>query len=425
MLEQLNEEQRTLLTEVLIPFFRREGDFAFKTSLVISAPAGTGKTFLMKTLLEQMPEETFVLCATTHKAAEQLSLQTGREVSTVHSLYGIRVYSNYKTGQDELDFSKANVISCANIICDECSMIDYQLFRYMKSHSIECRFLFIGDDRQLPPVNCKLSPVFTENDGMYTLTQLMRQNGKKELEAICAIYRDTVETHNFPKIEVSGSIQLLNRLDFNDKIAEYFKEPTLDHKVLCFTNRKVVDYSTFIAEVRQEKDFLTVGNNYLINNALITDNADKDKQHVLIQNNSELPMLDMEDKIYEVDDIGLKYRNVQFNSSITGEDIWCETAVDKDAYFKALKQTAKSKDWHNYFKLKNSFLDLRYRDSSTVHKAQGMTLDTVFIDLDDLGTCKQYDTFARLIYVAVSRARNQIYFTGSLPERFGSIANED
>lgn len=424
--KHLNEDQAKLLNEVLIPFFTNQGDWRFSNAVVISAPAGTGKTFLMNRLINALPQIDFTLCATTHKAAEQLSVQTGgRYVKTVHSLYKIKVCSNYNTGKNELDFRNATIQTCKCIICDECSMIDWKLYDYIMKHSFCCKFLFIGDDKQLPPVMCRLSPVFTEIKQQYTLTKLMRQNGNKELEAICSIYRGTVDSHVFPKLKVSGSINLLSKEDFDSKIEEYFAQPTLTSKILCYTNKKVVDYSRQIADIRHEIDFLKVGNNYLINNALVREKPDSSYQKVIIQSNCELELKGLEEQEHFLAENGLRYKNVKFYSSIVGDDIWAQTAVDKDEYFNAIKAAAKAKDWRLYFKLTNSFLDLRYRDSSTVHKAQGMTLDTVFIDLTDLGKCTQTDLFARLMYVAVSRARKQIYMTGKLPEKFGSIENEE
>ena len=38
----------------------------------------------------------------------------------------------------------------------------------------------------------------------------------------------------------------------------------------------------------------------------------------------------------------------------------------------------------------------------------------VFIDLDDIRTCTNGNTIARLMYVAVSRASQQVYMTGDL-----------
>ena len=66
-------------------------------------------------------------------------------------------------------------------------------------------------------------------------------------------------------------------------------------------------------------------------------------------------------------------------------------------------------------------MDLRPEDASTVHKSQGSTFDTVFIDLSDLSTCRQPDMAARLLYVAFTRARNRVVLYGKLKDKFGGV----
>ena len=72
-----------------------------------------------------------------------------------------------------------------------------------------------------------------------------------------------------------------------------------------------------------------------------------------------------------------------------------------------------------YYEISNQTLDLRKVEASTVHKAQGSTLDTVFIDLDDISKCTQKQLTAKLLYVAASRARKKIIFFGELAKRYG------
>ena len=54
-----------------------------------------------------------------------------------------------------------------------------------------------------------------------------------------------------------------------------------------------------------------------------------------------------------------------------------------------------------------------------MHKSQGSTYDTVFIDLENIGSCRNPDQVARMLYVAVSRARNRIFLFGKLPTKYG------
>ena len=53
-----------------------------------------------------------------------------------------------------------------------------------------------------------------------------------------------------------------------------------------------------------------------------------------------------------------------------------------------------------------------YKFASTVHKAQGSEFDAVFVDVNDIKKSilpNYYDTYARLMYVALSRAKKSVY----------------
>ena len=64
--------------------------------------------------------------------------------------------------------------------------------------------------------------------------------------------------------------------------------------------------------------------------------------------------------------------------------------------------------------IERTWIDLRAAYAQTVDKSQGSTYDKVFIDLDDISHCTSGARIARMLYVAVSRARHQVIFTGDL-----------
>jgi hypothetical protein len=65
--------------------------------------------------------------------------------------------------------------------------------------------------------------------------------------------------------------------------------------------------------------------------------------------------------------------------------------------------------WKVYFLLKEQFTDVKHRFAMTIHKLQGSTYDTVYINLYDLiNRTQNLDLFYRLIYVAVTRASKEI-----------------
>ena len=64
---------------------------------------------------------------------------------------------------------------------------------------------------------------------------------------------------------------------------------------------------------------------------------------------------------------------------------------------------------------------LDYAHSCTIHKAQGSTVNTVYIDCKDISTCRNPDTVARLLYVAATRATDRIVFLNNLAPKYGSF----
>ena len=63
--------------------------------------------------------------------------------------------------------------------------------------------------------------------------------------------------------------------------------------------------------------------------------------------------------------------------------------------------------WDKYFKLRDSFSDVQYTFASTIHKLQGTTYETVYIDLASLLNNRQIsrDFLYRLVYVAITRCK--------------------
>jgi len=86
-----------------------------------------------------------------------------------------------------------------------------------------------------------------------------------------------------------------------------------------------------------------------------------------------------------------------------------------------LKYLSSNKNWKTFFMVKNGIIDLRQRDASTVHKAQGSTYDTVFLDIADLTSCNAKSMVARMLYVAVSRARHRLVIYGDPRQDYNQI----
>jgi len=69
----------------------------------------------------------------------------------------------------------------------------------------------------------------------------------------------------------------------------------------------------------------------------------------------------------------------------------------------------KHKDWFNFYKLQEQFVDLRDREASTVYKAQGSTYEFVIMIMNDIFTSRDVSQLLRMLYVGASRAKRKVY----------------
>ena len=67
--------------------------------------------------------------------------------------------------------------------------------------------------------------------------------------------------------------------------------------------------------------------------------------------------------------------------------------------------------WRNYFITKEKYGDFKYVFASTIHKAQGSTYNSVYINIGSILSLiahNEHDIAYRLLYVAVTRASKDI-----------------
>ena len=188
-------------------------------------------------------------------------------------------------------------------------------------------------------------------------------------------------------------------------------------QILAYTNQRVNDYNAFIREVRALPIQFQQGE-YLINNTAIRLKAGmlSVEQEVLIREQSASTSF-----VEIAPDVQLEVCLCTLEN-LYGESFYgVPLPVDRAHYDSLVKHYQKTKNWNRYFFLKNTFPDLRQRDAKTVHKAQGSTCDTVYIDLGNLSTCRNPNQTARLFYVAVTRPRSRIAFFGDLAEKYGEL----
>ena len=117
--------------------------------LVITGGPGTGKTTLLRSLIEILEAKKLrvLLTAPTGRAAKRLSEATGRAAKTVHRLL------EYSPAEGGFQRGIGRPLEAEVIVVDEVSMVDISLMHYLLSAiNSQSTLLLVGDADQLPSV---------------------------------------------------------------------------------------------------------------------------------------------------------------------------------------------------------------------------------------------------------------------------------
>lgn len=416
--QQLALNQLKSFTQSQYKFFRLTGY------------AGTGKSFLMCRYIKWLLSEgiTFVAACPTNKAAKSLRNLADEagldlEVKTVAQLLGQQPELNEETGKEEfLVTGEADLTGYNIVIVDEFSMLNQDNFKEIVTaarSSLLAKVVFVGDAAQLPPVNEQEPIVATseliEQDS--TLTKVVRYDGEiaRVAEAIRSNFKYSRVIYPFTTSSDQTIIcvpqaEWLKRAIALFESEQYQLNP--DHvRFLAWRNNTVKALNQFVRSQLWGKDALP----YVPGDRLIAlkplfrpkpGGRGKNKWSILINNSEECQVLQpsrlmelaFQKEIYRYWQVEVQPENGKPQLlSILHED--CLTI-----YQEQIKRFVKAKRWDDYFTLSRMFDDVGYAYALTTHKAQGSTIDHVFLDINDMRGSSDRQ---KLLYTALTRAKKQ------------------
>lgn len=202
---------------------------------ILTAGGGYGKTTCVQIIVQRLweekginPEKTF-FCAPTGRAAyvldQSLTIPLKEKPQTMHRLLKCRGY--------EWEYNRNNQLDAELIIADEQSMTDSELMaRLFYSVSDGCRFILIGDFRQLNPVGpgCPFGDIVRKDDPetVFKLEVNHRQKAG-ELIANCC---ESVLAGDFPIFGVDGGHTLGGETEDNAFFHETEDKEDVKEKLL-------------------------------------------------------------------------------------------------------------------------------------------------------------------------------------------------
>ena len=394
---QLSDEQIKAKDAILE--FLLDSDQHF---FVLQGTAGTGKTTLIKEVSKEWTSHQqllktldpkylltkFTFTATTNKAVQALTNATGYFAETIHQLLGLTV----RNGQVALATKREPNFVNTVIVIDECSYIDYRLLEMIESFTKGNKVIFMGDKTQLPPVGYNHSPVFYKEYPTFNLTKQLRQMHSPNIAKYCRDLQTFINTPvDFPALNIGNEIEHLSKDEFNKRILQI---DATKSKILAIKNRTVNNYNAVLFKARNGREEFTA-KDVVINNHYVPGLATDEE-------------VTIEHIRYSTDRNGVAGANVV----ITNKHYFLPDKVSNIK--KLIKQYTAKGEYGSANAIKNTWVDLRPNFALTIHKSQGSTYDEVFIDLDDMKSIKDLRELAKLLYVAMSRAKYRVILTGDI-----------
>lgn len=376
----LNAKQQEAFDEVLY------GD---NRIVAILGKAGSGKTTVVSQICKAYKGDILV-SATTHKAKSILEKLLGFTCYTTHSIAGFNLIRN---GLDEYFSPVREPVTSDLLVIDEFSMLTENVLKVLLNGSYK-KIVLVGDEAQLPAIGIKAKIPLEAK--IITLSQNMRQGENEELREYLEGLREHIASKRMFSLSKAKPISYIKLYDSHKEFCNAYNNCSNAKRILAYSNRVVDSYN------------LNINNKvkYQIGDLLVLD-----KPIGSLRNGDTVEITDFTeyDDRYEI--------NIYHSDKMELANI--TVFKTKSAEEKYLNYFIEIKDIEEYWKQKELILHPKHIYATTIHKAQGITIDEVFIDVRDIyaqlfrkpSRYNNYnkpisiDEYLKLLYVAISRMR--------------------
>lgn len=365
----------------------------------LTGSAGTGKSYTVAQIISQF--NYVALTATSHQAKAILAQLTGRFTSTVHSYFGYVLKNhNYKQVLIKRDnFEQEPTTLC---VIDEVSMLPNKILKEALEQvgTVYDQLLLVGDAVQLPAVSNKPNLKLLDKYKI-ELTEQMRQDSCPILANYLNSYRRAIETNTMPA-SLFTDAPAITLFDSHRDFCRQYLLTEGNKKIIAYRNNVVDKYNQTLVE----------GNDFNPGDVVIIDKPIP--KHA--NNQDEVTIL----SVHDTEDY--------YNITVRCNDGYTTTVRHYKLVSKfnaELERFKTLKDEDSFWELYNKSFRLKHVYACTIHKSQGSSIDSVFVDALDFinafqATKTKYnnpisqDMFLRLMYVAISRMSKHCYiYTGN------------
>lgn len=371
--------------------------------ICLSGSPGTGKSYLISELAKDMPDDYIVKTAVTNKASNNI------RGKTLCKLLGVTLQEDYHSGKTTyLSRGDASPIKIygLNIVIDEASMIEEELWGIVQDKCKQCKIILIGDKYQLPAV--KNPANLFDRYPVLELSEVVRQKDQSLIDVIEATKAGVIAGKVPTTLPPSDKVEYLYTPEVCTEVLSNFYEG-LD-VALAFTNNTVKALSFHMRQCIGKPYEPVIGDYMILRNYLEVNGC-------YFSPETEFSVSEIWGKrtVHVTDDITIKCHELRITTEKYNTEntfiVWVPVSSTK--FDLVLKHLAQNKRWREYFIAKKKFADLRFCNCSTVHCSQGDTYRNVFIHAEDIlgvASNRQGSAFkARLFYVALSRAKEKVY----------------
>lgn len=443
-----------MTTDVLSVFKAFMGD-KDAWDMYVTGPAGTGKTTCMKDSVKYCIDNdiAYIVCAYTHKACDILrtKLPEGAAITTLHSFLKKRPTINQNaTDKKRLQSSMQQGSPDRPVVMfiDEYSMVgerDGMDIVALQDEEYEgqpaMKVCWYGDKNQLDPVG-DMPYVYPDGDYVVTLTKIWRQAGDNPImDTLTALVGMIEGTQDMAPLEAHATfVRSINIVEH----IKYMKVPTTNRVLLAYTNKRVeelnaeiqgyaepmCDDMVFSPTTKHHYKFLRwadpAGLTYIdtpYNGDLHLGSKYQTLEYLIKSGHCRFAELEDGDGNVLVSAVVFghyqyKLKNDELKAAAAKSNKDIEVANPKykaAAWAKHNSKTklarARAKAWRDFLSFDECVMCIDFPHAMTVHKSQGSTYDTVYIDTEDLYQCARTNVqqYLKLMYVAISRTSNIVY----------------